>query len=115
METTDDEQLLMSPGMDATIFFVQIGIDYIAYFPFSTLQFFELLNTKFLLKMKNEEGEGRLDITEEDEERPGRTRRRRKSRRKRNSWNWLPQSCASTLCIRRLPEQLPLHSVVSAS
>ena len=43
METTDDEQLLMSPGMDATIFFVH------------------------LLKIKKEEGEGRLDITEEDE------------------------------------------------
>ena len=40
METTDDEQLLMSPGMDTTIFFVQIGIDYIDYFPFSTLQLF---------------------------------------------------------------------------
>ena len=46
-------------------------IDYIAYFPFSTLQLFELLNTKFLLKMKKEEGEGRLDITEEDEEEAG--------------------------------------------
>ena len=38
METTSDDELLMSPGMDATIFLVQIGIDYIAYFPFSTLQ-----------------------------------------------------------------------------
>ena len=47
---------------------VQIGINYIAYFPFSTLQLFKLLNTKFLLKMnQKEEGEGRLDITEEDE------------------------------------------------
>ena len=40
METTSDDELLMSPGMDATIFLVQIGIDYIAYFPFSTLQLF---------------------------------------------------------------------------
>ena len=48
METSDEEQLLMSPGMDATIFFVQIGIDYIAYFYFSTLQLFELPNTKFM-------------------------------------------------------------------
>ena len=62
METTSDDKLLMSPGMDATIFLVQIGIDYIAYFPFSTLQLFELLNTKFLFKMK-EEGEGRLNLT----------------------------------------------------
>ena len=37
--TSDEEELLMSPGMDATIFLVQIGIDYIAYFPFSTLNF----------------------------------------------------------------------------
>ena len=66
METTSDDELLMSPGMDATIFLVQIGIDYIAY---STLQLFELLNTKFLLKMMNqkEEGEGRLDSTGEGE------------------------------------------------
>ena len=66
METTSDDELLMSPGMDATIFLVQIGIDYIAYFPFSTLQLFELLNTKFLFKMK-EEGEGRLNLTGEGE------------------------------------------------
>ena len=65
METTSDDDLLMSPGMDATIFLVQIGIDYIAYFPFSTLQLFELLNTKFLFKMK-EEGEGR-NLTGEGE------------------------------------------------
>ena len=65
---TSDEELLMSPGMDATIFLVQIGIDYIAYFPFSTLQLFELLNTKFLLKMnQKEEGEGSLDSTGEGE------------------------------------------------
>ena len=65
---TSDEELLMSPSMDATIFRVQIGIDYIAYFPFSTLQLFELLNTKFLLKMnQKEEGEGRLDSTGEGE------------------------------------------------
>ena len=65
---TSDEELLMSPGMDATIFLVQIGIDYIACFPFSTLQLFELLNTKFLLKMnQKEEGEGRLDSTGEGE------------------------------------------------
>ena len=66
METTSDDELLMLPGMDATIFLVQIGIDYIAYFPFSTLQLFELLNTKFLFKMK-EEGEGRLNLTGEGE------------------------------------------------
>ena len=76
METTSDDDLLMSPGMDATIFLVQIGIDYIAYFPFSTLQLFELLNTKFLFKMKEEgegrnltgEGEGEAGEDEEEEE-----------------------------------------------
>ena len=57
----------MSPGMDATIYLVQICIDYIAYFPFSTLQLFELLNTKCLLKMKKEEGEVSWDMAEEDE------------------------------------------------
>ena len=55
--SSDEVKLVMSPGMDATIFLVQIGIDYIAYFPFSTLQLFELLNTKCLLKMNKEEGE----------------------------------------------------------
>ena len=57
----------MSPGIDATIFLVQICIDYIPYFPFSILQFFELLNTKCLLKMKKEEGEVSWDMAEEDE------------------------------------------------
>ena len=55
--SSDEVELVMSPGMDATIFLVQICIDYIAYFPFSTLQLFELLNTKCLLKMNKEEGE----------------------------------------------------------
>ena len=48
-------------------FLYKYGIDYIAYFPFSTLQLFELLNTKFLFKMNKEEGEGRLVSTGEGE------------------------------------------------
>ena len=65
-DVSTDEELLMSPGMDATIFLVQICIDYIPYFPFSIPQLFGLLNTKCLFKMKKEEGEVSWDMAEEN-------------------------------------------------
>ena len=40
-DVSTDEELLMSPGMDATIFLEQICINYIPYFPFP---FFNYMN-----------------------------------------------------------------------